>query len=112
MSIPSENPNDRSTTSRPEITVPREKPLDGETPPSRTRADDPPAAGSINPPEETYAEQEQSLAPDSPLVEALHRRGPTAKDQLDVGTAGDAARPTKTGITPTSIPPRGNMNSR
>lgn len=47
-----------------------------------------------------------SLEPDSPPARALHEHPPKGKGQLDVGTGGDAARPGKTGIAPTSIQPR------
>ncbi|MBI2511441.1 MAG: hypothetical protein HYV96_05645 [Opitutae bacterium] len=47
-----------------------------------------------------------SLEPESPIARALQEHPPKGKGQLDVGTGGDAARPGKTGIGPTSIPPR------
>ena len=47
-----------------------------------------------------------SLEADSPPARALHARPPQGKGQLDVGTGGDAARPGKTGVAPTSIQPR------
>lgn len=47
-----------------------------------------------------------SLEPDSPPARALHAQPPRGKGQLDVGTGGDAARPGKTGLSPTSIRPR------
>lgn len=47
-----------------------------------------------------------SLEPDSPPARALQDRPPRGKGQLAVGSGGDAARPGKTGISPTSIQPR------
>lgn len=47
-----------------------------------------------------------SLEPDSRPARALHARPPRGRGQLDVGTGGDAARPGKTGLSPTSIRPR------
>jgi hypothetical protein len=52
-----------------------------------------------------------SLEPDSPPARALHEHPPRGRGQLDVGTGGDAARPGKTGIAPTSIQPRGNYGA-
>jgi hypothetical protein len=56
----------------------------------------------------TEARLRGSLDPESPPARALHKRPPRGKGQLGVGTGGDAARPGKTGIAPTSIRPRGN----
>jgi hypothetical protein len=91
------------------ITVPREPPLDGDDDPAAPRDDRAPAAGSVNILDEDYAASGKPLPPDSPIAKALHAHPPRAKDELDVGTAGDAARPTKDGITPTQIPPRGHL---
>lgn len=59
--------------------------------------------------DEDYGTDQAPLAPDSPLGGELHQRRPKAGGQLDVGTAGDAARPGKEGIDGKPIPPRGQL---
>lgn len=56
--------------------------------------------------DEDYAVQDQPLVAGSPPEKRLQRHAPPGKDQLRVGTAGDAARPTKEGLHDKPIPPR------
>jgi hypothetical protein len=86
--------------------VPRDRELDQQ--PARN-ADSPPAAADVNMPDEGYSDQDKPLVADSREVGALHDRSARNKGTLGVGTAGDAARPTKTGIHSKTIPPRGQM---
>src|SRR4051812_22500948 len=71
--------------------------------------DTPPSAEVTNPLDEDYADAGKPLIEGSPEARALHRRPPQARGELGVGTAGDAARPTKSGIHDKPIPPRGAM---
>lgn len=88
-----------STTRSRKIEVPRDpdagRVSEGETTPPRHHS-----AEGVD------ARVRGSLEPDSPPARALHDHPPRGKGQLDVGTGGDAARPGKTGIAPTSIQPR------
>jgi hypothetical protein len=59
--------------------------------------------------DEDYADREKPLVAGSDLAKALQDRPPKGKGQLGVGTAGDAARPSKTGIYGKPIPPRGKI---
>lgn len=84
----------------PRLTVPRDPDA------GRTRDDaTPPRRHS---PAGVRARVRGSLEPDSPPARALHERPPKGRDQLRVGTGGDAARPGKTGLAATAINPRGN----
>lgn len=87
------------------IEVPRDRQTENSSAPSRQWT---PAAGSINAPDELYAAGgDKPLPPNSPEANALQARPPRAKGELGVGSAGDAARPTKEGFTGKSLPPRG-----
>ena len=86
--------------------VPRDRDLDQ---PAQRDSDSPPAAADFNPPDENYTDQDKPLVAGSAEARALHDRPPKTKGTLGVGTAGDAARPTKPGIHSKPIPPRGGM---
>lgn len=88
----------KPASASPRRTVPRD-PDAGRTPDDTT----PPRRHS---PEGKRARVRGSLEPDSPPARALHERPPAGQGQLGVGTGGDAARPGKTGLSPTSIQPR------
>jgi hypothetical protein len=89
------------------ITVPREQPTDSD---ATARKETMPSPDQVNAPDEYLAEDaDQPLPSDSPAANALHKNPPRAKGELGVGSAGDAARPTKEGISATTIPPRGDM---
>lgn len=66
-----------------------------------------PSPDTVNIRDEDYPAAGKPLLPDSPEAEALHENRAPGKDQLEVGSAGDAARPTKTGIMNPTLPPRG-----
>ena len=87
-------------------TVPRDRDVDR---PTQRNSDSPPAAADVNPPDENYTDQDKPLVAGSAEARALHDRPPKTKGTLGVGTAGDAARPTKPGIHNKPVPPRGQM---
>jgi hypothetical protein len=87
-------------------TVPRDRNVDQR---AQRDSDSPPAAADVNPPDESYTDQDKPLVADSAEARALHDRPPRTKGTLGVGTAGDAARPTKPGIHNKTVPPRGKM---
>lgn len=91
---------------RREPSVPRDRDVAGA---AGQRSDSPPAAADANMPDEGYSDQDKPLVADSPEARALHDHPPKTKGTLGVGTAGDAARPTKPGIHSKTIPPRGQM---
>ena len=96
------NPKDPNTAPK-DIQVPRDSRIDtGGGPPM-------PAADGATMRDEDYAEQDQPLLPDSPAAKRLQARPPRGRDQLRVGTAGDAGRPTKEGIHDKPVPPRGRL---
>ncbi len=98
---PSENPNQPS-----KITVPRDRDVDtAET----SRREVMPSPDTINIRDEDYPASDQPLPSDSQHARALHAQPPGGRDQLRPGSAGDAARPSKTGIMNPSLPPRGNV---
>jgi hypothetical protein len=76
---------------------------------SRTRGDEPRSAADANIPDEDYTDQDKPLVAGSQEARALHDKPPRTKGELGVGTAGDAARPSKPGIHNKPIPPRGQM---
>jgi hypothetical protein len=76
---------------------------------SRRRTAEPKSASDVNPRDEYYTDQDKPLVAGSREARALHDRPPPTKGELGVGTAGDAARPTKPGIHNKPVPPRGNM---
>jgi hypothetical protein len=85
------------------IEVPRDAKLDaGTTPPT-------PPHDAEQWRDEDYTDREKPLIGDSDLAKIRHENPPKGKDQLGVGTAGDAARPSKTGIYGKPIPPRGRV---
>jgi hypothetical protein len=67
---------------------------------------DEPISGSVQLRDEDYAQADQPLLPDSPLVEEMHEHPPKGKDQLTTGSGGDSARPGKEGVFGKPIPPR------
>jgi hypothetical protein len=87
-------------------TVPRDRVLDGSP---ELRSDPTPAAVDRNIPEEDYTDRDKPLVAGSREARALHDRPPPTKGELDVGTAGDAARPSKGGIHGKPLPPRGQL---
>lgn len=98
MNAKSSAPSDAS------ITVPRDRDLDAA---ETSRRELTPAPDTVNARDEDYASAQKSLPPGSGVAEALHARPPRGEDQLEVGSAGDAARPGKTGIVNPALPPRG-----
>jgi hypothetical protein len=87
--------------------VPRDREVDGSP---KHRTDRVPSAADVNPrDEDVYTDRDKPLVAGSRDARALHDHPPKGKDQLEVGSAGDAARPIKTGIGGKPIPPRGNM---
>jgi hypothetical protein len=86
--------------------VPRDRQLDEA---STRSSESPPAAADVNLPDEAYTDQDKPLVGDSREARALHDRPPRTKGTLGVGTAGDAARPTKPGLHNKTVPPRGGM---
>jgi hypothetical protein len=97
-------PPNRSSSRK--VTVPRDHALDDA---AKDRAKRMPSPDTVNAPDEEYAEQDKPLLAGSPEAKALHRRTRSNRGQLGVGTAGDAARPSKPGIHNKPIPPRGRM---
>lgn len=93
----------RRTPSASDPQVPREPPLDGEpghhAPPT-------PSAADVNTPDEQYYDGDKPLVAGSDEARALHDRPPPAKGELGVGTAGDAARPSKLGLHDKGVAPR------
>lgn len=86
-----------------EIKVPRDRRLD-------TRDGPPmPSPGGEIMKDEDYADQDKPVLPDSVSAKRLQARPPKGTDQLRVGTAGDAARPSKEGIHNKPVPPRGRV---
>lgn len=89
-----------------EITVPRDPDVD-------TAADNSsevmPSPDTVNIADEDYPSDDKPLLPESAAARKLHENPPKGSDQLEVGSAGDAARPSKTGIMNTTLPPRGQM---
>jgi hypothetical protein len=98
---PSANPD----SGHAQPTVPRDKVLDGS---EQLRTDSPSSAADVNTPDEEYTDEGKPLVTGSREAKALHNRQP-GKGQLGVGTAGDAARPTKPGIHNKPVPPRGHL---
>lgn len=91
-------------------TVPRDRILDGSP---EHRSDAPASAADRNPrDEEVYTDREKPLIGGSREARLLHDHPPKGEGQLDVGTAGDAARPSKPGIHGKPLPPRGDMQPR
>ena len=68
-----------------------------------------PSPDTINIRDEDYPSANKPLPEDSLFAQKLHEHPPQGEDQLEVGSAGDAARPTKTGIMKPTLPPRGQM---
>ncbi|HEX2100933.1 MAG TPA: hypothetical protein VHF69_09730 [Candidatus Synoicihabitans sp.] len=68
-----------------------------------------PGADDRNVVDEDYATDQAPLSPDAKLASELHDRPPRGAGQLDRGTAGDAGRPSKEGITGKPIPRRGHV---
>ena len=98
----------RSAESSPDkkITVPRD--TDVETSES-SRAERMPSPDDVNAPDEFESGGDKPLPSDSKAAADLHDKPPGAKGELGVGSAGDAARPSKEGITGKPIPPRGGL---
>jgi hypothetical protein len=87
----------------PKIDVPRDADLDT---PESSRRDVTPSPDTVNIRDEDYPSAGKPLLPGSPTARALQERPPAGDDQLRAGSAGDAARPSKTGIVNPSLPPR------
>jgi hypothetical protein len=88
------------------IAVPRDR--DPDTAASSRRSITP-SPDTVNIRDEDYpsAETERPLPADSPVAAVLHEQPPHGRDQLQTGSAGDAARPSKTGVMRPTLPPRG-----
>ncbi|HYD85124.1 MAG TPA: hypothetical protein VEA63_13760, partial [Opitutus sp.] len=65
-----------------------------------------PSPDTVNIRDEDYPSEGKPLPAESPAAKALHEHPPQGHDQLEVGSAGDAARPSKTGIMKPTLPPR------
>jgi hypothetical protein len=81
-------------------------PRDRDTDRADVETPSPQSAADSNIQDEDYTDREKPLVADSDAARALHDRPPRTKGGLGVGTAGDAARPTKTGIYGKPLPPR------
>lgn len=106
------NSSSHRKTNKPssDVTVPRDRDL---ATPSRQRNDSPPSAADVNPrDEEIYTDREKPLVAGSREARLLHDHPPRTKGTLDVGTAGDAARPIKPGIHGKPLPPRGDVGGK
>jgi hypothetical protein len=91
-------------------TVPRDQVVDGA---ENNRSDSAPSPDRVNPrDEEIHTDREKPLVTGSRETEILHDNRRRAPGQLDVGTAGDAARPTKPGIHGKPLAPRGDVQPR
>lgn len=98
-----QNSNDHSNRAGKDIQVPRDAKVDtGMSPPT-------PAHDAEQWRDEDYTDREKPLIGGSDLAKARHDNPPKGKGQLGVGTAGDVARPSKTGIYGKPIPPRGSV---
>jgi hypothetical protein len=88
------------------IEVPRDQDLASA---ASSRREVTPSPDTVNIRDEDYAgaETDKPLPADSPATQALHEQPPRGRDQLQPGSAGDAARPSKTGIMNPTLPPRG-----
>ena len=84
-------------------TVPRDRDVDNS---SRKRETSPASAADANIEDEEYTDRDKPLVADSDAARALHDNPSRTKGDLGVGTAGDAARPSKTGIYGKPVPPR------
>lgn len=86
-----------------EIVVPRDPDVEtAET----SRSEVMPSPDTVNIRDEDYPAEGKPLQPESRAARVLHEHPPKGKDQLEVGSAGDAARPSKSGIMNTTLPPR------
>lgn len=93
----------------PQPTVPRDADIEDSANPTPS----PPSAADVNPrDEEIYTDREKPLVAGSREARLLHDNPPRTKGTLDVGTAGDAARPTKPGIHGKPLPPRGDVGGK
>ena len=97
-------PSDSSRSDKNKISVPRDAKVDTA---ESSRREVMPSPDTVNMPDEGYAPGPKPLPSDSPLAAQLHEHPPQGEDQLEVGSAGDAARPSKTGIVNPTLPPRG-----
>ena len=95
-----------SPPDRKDPVVPRDRDVDTA---ESSRRDVMPSPDTVNMPDEDYPMTHKPLPAESDAARALHDRPPKGKDQLEVGSAGDAARPMKTGIMNPNLPPRGQM---
>ena len=103
---PSSSSEKDKRAEKPTIVVPRDSDVDTA---ESSRREVTPSPDTINIRDEEYPSDDKPLAAESPEARTLHERRPRAPDQLEVGSAGDAARPTKTGIMKTTLPPRSDM---
>jgi len=91
---------------RQNITVPRDPDVEtSET----SRAERMPSPNDVNALDEFASGGDKPLSSDSKAAADLHNNPRRAKGELGVGSAGDAARPSKEGITGKPIPPRGGL---
>jgi hypothetical protein len=104
MSVSSSSKSKSKPTAQPG--VPRDADVDRA---AGGQSDSPPAAADVNMPDEAYTDQDKPLVAGSREARKLHDQPPRTKGTLGVGTAGDAARPTKPGIHNKTVPPRGKM---
>lgn len=83
------------------IEVPRDRDTDDKMP-----RDAMPAPEDVNVRDEYYADGDKPLVAGSREAKLLQKNPPPAPGELGVGTAGDAARPTKLGLHDLPVPPR------
>lgn len=67
------------------------------------------AANGLAMRDEDYTDRDKPLLPDSTEAKRLQQNPPKGSGQLRIGTAGDAARPSKVGIYGKPVPPRGDL---
>ncbi|ACB73486.1 hypothetical protein [Opitutus terrae] len=98
--------NSRENSSARPITAPRDPEVDTV---ESSRRSVTPSPDTVNLRDEDYPAVDQPLVAGSREARALHQNPPRRPDQLEAGGAGDAARPSKTGIMKPPLPPRGQM---
>jgi hypothetical protein len=86
------------------ISVPRDPDVDSA---ERSREEVMPSPDTTNLRDEDYPPDDKPLPAESPAARQLHDHPPRARGELETGSGGDAARPGKTGIMNTTLPPRG-----
>jgi hypothetical protein len=86
---------------------PPEVPRDPDAATATDRSAPTPSPADVNTPDEEYTDQDKPLVAGSEAARGLHDQPPKSRGGLGVGTAGDAARPSKPGLHNKPLPPRG-----